>query len=419
MRLTNVLLKHNYFRMKKATWQAQRKRSVLDTRVKDTLVERNIEVFDANSVAAIPRPSMENLEIIGQGPLQPLPGTPEHPDYHEERVLTYKDHNVLLEGLEQAKLLTNTIEPSSEKVLPSQLTNLIGAVSHPNQDKLVKRCINASLVYEAEQVKLPIRKDPERPAWIFARDYGISDKRKNELLCKRLLRLCELISHLSGSHVFEERFVLDDAYFAVPLTWNDRKILLNLRSDLLLVSKSMLSPFSEPETYKNYELPDLHPMLPIVSLENTNSYQFKDKFPIDNSPNGMQIHTAFVHYNETEVQNLYGEKVEESQILGRTLMKAYAFALAQARQNYGAESEGQLSAPVIVQTIQTNSQWFHFSVLQLNTFDLLDTPLRNYFWSTPLINLYSFCGYNEGRPELKGYNPEVFKTLLAFYNNVL
>lgn len=54
-------------------------------------------------------------------------------------------------------------------------------------------------------------------------------------------------------------------------------------------------------------------------------------------PHGLQISTAIVHYNETEVNNLYGADVEESQILGRSLMKAYAFAVAQARQNYGPE----------------------------------------------------------------------------------
>lgn len=35
-----------------------------------------------------------------------------------------------------------------------------------------------SNVYDAMQVVLPKRKDPERPAWNFARDYGIDAKRK-------------------------------------------------------------------------------------------------------------------------------------------------------------------------------------------------------------------------------------------------
>lgn len=35
-----------------------------------------------------------------------------------------------------------------------------------------------SNVYDAMQVVLPVKKDPERPAWRFARDYGIDSKRK-------------------------------------------------------------------------------------------------------------------------------------------------------------------------------------------------------------------------------------------------
>lgn len=54
-------------------------------------------------------------------------------------------------------------------------------------------------------------------------------------------------------------------------------------------------------------------------------------------PRDLQVHTAFVHYNETEVENLFGTSVLETQIIGRSLMKAYTFALAQARQNYGPE----------------------------------------------------------------------------------
>lgn len=80
-----------------------------------------------------------SFKVIGPGTLVPQPGSTEQPDYNEKRIFVYKDNNVLLEGLKQAKTLTNTVEPNSENGLPHQFKNLLDAVSHPKQDKLVKR----------------------------------------------------------------------------------------------------------------------------------------------------------------------------------------------------------------------------------------------------------------------------------------
>lgn len=54
-------------------------------------------------------------------------------------------------------------------------------------------------------------------------------------------------------------------------------------------------------------------------------------------PQDMQVHTALVHFSENETTNIFAAEVDESQVQGRALMKSYAFALAQARQNYGSE----------------------------------------------------------------------------------
>jgi hypothetical protein len=47
------------------------------------------------------------------------------------------------------------------------------------------------------------------------------------------------------------------------------------------------------------------------------------------------IHTAVIHYNETEVKNIYETPVTEEQILGRTLLKSFAIAAAYAQQRFG------------------------------------------------------------------------------------
>lgn len=46
-------------------------------------------------------------------------------------------------------------------------------------------------------------------------------------------------------------------------------------------------------------------------------------------------HTIFVHYNPTEVKNLYEEEVTENQIYGRSLMKTFAVAASYARLMFG------------------------------------------------------------------------------------
>lgn len=40
------------------------------------------------------------------------------------------------------------------------------------------RIIYTSNIFDAHQEKLPKRKDPTRPAWVFPRDYGITNCRK-------------------------------------------------------------------------------------------------------------------------------------------------------------------------------------------------------------------------------------------------
>lgn len=46
-------------------------------------------------------------------------------------------------------------------------------------------------------------------------------------------------------------------------------------------------------------------------------------------------HTAFFHFDPSEVKNLYEEPVTESQFFSRTLVKAFAVAASRAQQLYG------------------------------------------------------------------------------------
>lgn len=112
------------------------------------------------------------VEVIGYKDVPP-PLDHTHPDWHDRALMSYKDHNVLLEGLNQAKIVTNSIEIETnlpEKIKISELPKDV--------DKISKYIIFNSHLFDAEQKKLPIIKDPSRPAWNFPRTYGITQDRR-------------------------------------------------------------------------------------------------------------------------------------------------------------------------------------------------------------------------------------------------
>ncbi|VVC37657.1 Ribosomal protein L37/S30 [Cinara cedri] len=412
MRITQVLYKHNIGRLIKWQWRSQRKKTLIMTNAEKILSSYNIPIEDAKQVIREPlfeaqkqdiKTIMEN--IVGPAELPPEENNT-HPFWHDDPCYVYEDHNILVRGIEQAKVFTNSIEPIPG--LPQYFNELYEAYKLPNQDEHIQRVITASIIYDAVQEKLPIRKDPKRPAWKFPRDYGIPDKRRNNLIVSRLLQLCES----SVGHMCSNKIVAKDVFFKVPLERNGN-VSLNVRADLLLLSDNALAPYTDDI---QGELPNLFPLDYKISLDEINIYH-KNEFisPIKGKFNN--IHTAFIHYNETEVKNLYETPVVQSQIIGRSLMKCYAFAIANAKSKYGEDIK-ELPEPITLQCIHTNAQWFHFSVFQLNS---LASPeedgKKNIYWQTPLLDIYKKCGFDGGIPVLEGYNPEVFKHFLSFYMN--
>lgn len=412
MKITQVLYKHNIGRLIKWQWRSQRKKTVTQSNAEQIIASYNIPLMDATEFLRKPileAHKQDVSEIYNNivGPAARLPqANKRHKLWHDDPCFVYSDHNVLVRGLDQGKVFTNSIEP--EPGLPQYFKELYEAYKLPNQDEHVQRIITASLLYDAVQEKLPIKKDPNRPAWKFPRDYGIPSYRRNNLIVSRLLQLCESsVGNMSSSKVTAK-----DVFFKVPLQRNGN-ISLNVRADLLLLSDTSLAPYLDDV---QGELPDLYPLDYKVSLEEINIYN-KDEFisPITGKFNN--IHTAFIYYNEDEVKNVYETPVLESQILGRSLMKSYAFAVANAKSKYG-ENIKELPEPITLQCIQTNSQWFHFCVFQLNS---LASPeengKKNIYWQTPLLDIYKKCAFDEGVPVLQDYNPEVFKYFLSFYMN--
>ncbi|KAJ9578110.1 hypothetical protein L9F63_025029, partial [Diploptera punctata] len=271
------------------------------------------------------------FQVVGLPHSKPLANDETHPLYNERECLMYRDHNVLLEGLTQGKILTKTVE--IKKGLPEEIEKLFGAYELPEQDKLIQRCIFMSHLFDAMQEKLPIRKDPERPAWVFPRDYGITHKRRNDLLSSKLVHLCELACGRTVNHG-----VVQDEMVSVPFEKDGDLIQFELTVDFMINSAKALPAYAYPqmvEITKDIELPDISPLNCTITLTKENIYEIRDIFPIDKRSQYPNVHTAIIHYNQTEVLNLYETPVTEDQILGRTLLKAFAVAAGNAKQRFG------------------------------------------------------------------------------------
>lgn len=129
------------------------------------------------------------------------------------------------------------------------------------------------------------------------------------------------------------------------------------------------------------------------------------------------IHTIFIQHDPVTVKNITEIPVEETQILARNMLKAFTAAACCARKRFG-DSVQDLPEPVAVQCIETDGEYFHFSIYQLNTLNINGREgLKNYWWSSKRFKLFEQVDYFDGKPLLIGYNTEVFKRMYAFYIN--
>ncbi|CAG2057522.1 unnamed protein product [Timema podura] len=397
MRVTRTLWRQHIGWTFKKHWKVQRHRVPLATGADLVLSQMNIPVVPAEDIVA-PSPMRKELKFVGLED-KPLPWDEFHPLYHKQECHMYGNHSVLLKGLDQAKVLTNTVE--LEQGLPAALPRVTASARHHH---LVNNLIMSSLVLDAEQKKLPKLKDPERPAFNFPREYGITDVRGTRLLTYRLIQLC---GSISGS----PRPVVNHTPVKVTLDRGGSLVQLGMRADQLLVAKTPLSALVDQYSASGMELPSLGQAHFTVSLETDHFYQDSDIYPTGS----WAPHTLVLHGNQSEVYNLYETPVTEQQWLGRSLVNLFTVAAAYARAQYGAGVE-DLPHPLCVQCCHTDGRLFHFVVLQLNTLGV-GTELRNILWSQPRVALFDTCSYKDGQPVLTGYNSDVLDMLLSLYTH--
>ncbi|KAJ8948101.1 hypothetical protein NQ318_008454 [Aromia moschata] len=386
-------------------WRVQGKRKLLETGAEKALKEKQLPVYQAEDILKEER-QYERIQVIGYKD-KPVPLDENHPNWHNRPLLSYRDNNVLLEGLTQAKILTNTVQLKDglpERISLKNFTD--GENNH------IKSIILQSHVFDAEQKKLPKIKDPERPAWNFPRSYGITQKRRNQLVISGLMQLVE---SLSTQDLVKDRVILNDLIFSYPFLKYDDLIQFQLTGDAVVLSSKPLSPITIEPT-EGIALEDITPIKPTITLNIDNIYEIKEIYPIKSYVKKSHPHTVFINFDKEEVQNIYEEEITHTQIFGRSLLKAFTVSASYARQMYGKDVK-LLPKPVTVQSVQTDGHFYHFGIFQLNTLDLEGGETKNIWYQTPLLNLFHNCSYKVGKPVLEGYNEEVVKHLYAFYNN--
>lgn len=88
----------------------------------------------------------------------------------------FGDGNVLVYGEKQAQVLTKTLLVHE---LPDNIEKLAKNAEISNETEIqVKNSILQAHLFDAHQEKLVIVKNPDKPMWVYPRDWGITDQRK-------------------------------------------------------------------------------------------------------------------------------------------------------------------------------------------------------------------------------------------------
>uniref|UniRef100_U5EPB1 Large ribosomal subunit protein mL37 n=1 Tax=Corethrella appendiculata TaxID=1370023 RepID=U5EPB1_9DIPT len=412
MRLTQQLYRQHIGRMFKKHWVVQGQRTPIISKAFEHLKSKNIEIIDANEEFSRIKFPRIDIDFNSLGQVEPaVKFDSTHPNWHEKQCHLFGDSNVLVEGTRQTQVLTNTIAFNE---LPAHIEQQIEEADIPvDLDKSMRKSVLASFVFDTEQVKLEIVKDPLRPAWNFPRTYGISKDRRNRLIISRLINHCE---RLVSRSILNERKIIQNAFFVLPLVKDENLIQLELHADTFMTSSRPLKPVTE-DRMKDSLLPNIFPLKDTITIPMQNIYEIRDIYPIKSGIKFSNPHTIFLHFGTDTVKNLHETPITDEQFEGRSLIKAFTVAATKARQQFGPNIK-DLPEPIVVQSIQTTGKSFHFGIFQLNTLDLTsESGVKNVWFHKKQMNLFTECEYQVAKPVLNGYNKNVLRHFYVFYKN--
>lgn len=154
--------------------------------------------------------------------------------------------------------------------------------------------VRTSFLFDAQQEKLPIRKVPDRPAYVLPRDYGITEFRRkweqqlqftqaipngisfSRLFVSKTIQECD---KLAGKSIVSNRKTINDALFVVPIEKDGDVLQFEITADTFLTAKKPISAVSTSATeLSQNQLPDMFPLKYTISMPQTNIYQLRDVY---------------------------------------------------------------------------------------------------------------------------------------------
>lgn len=411
MKITQILNRQHIGFMFKKHWRIQGKRVPINTKLEERLQKQNIPVIDALEFIKEKPEEHEPVKVIGQYE-EPLPLDTNHPNYKERPCYALKHTSVLLEGISQAQVITKTI--IAENKLPSKIEEL-AELEIPNMiHDGVKKAILSANIFDCEQKKLPKIKDPVRPAYNFPRILGITDRRRNIILTNKLAQLAEKSCDLETSL---SKYIVNDVEIRSTFEKDGDLLQFQEVSNILVTSEKPLKHDVSGSNIEFKQIPDLYPIKHTITMFPQHFYEENSSYPIKKTASKLHPHTTWLHFNKTEVQNLYEEPVTHTQQLGRSLTHAFTVASSYAKELYG-DNVKDLPEPIFVNCIQTDGQVFHFGVFELRTLDMNSSTegTKNIWYTKNDLKLYESSKYFSAMPTLDKYNPKVYGYISAMYN---
>lgn len=231
------------------------------------------------------------------------------------------------------------------------------------------------------------------------------------------MKLTQNCEKLAKPETISNRRFIQNALFKTPLTKDGDLVQIDIQAETFLVSRKPIARQGDIRNLTDLEVPKLFPISPTISMNKTNTYDTELSYPIKTFKDFSAPHTIMLHFSTLDVKNQSQIPVTDTQFEGRAMMKAFAVAAAKARTHYG-DDVGDLPHPVVVQVVQSDTKRYQFGIFQLNSLNLAEGyTVTNLWYAGNILNLYEECGYKMGRPVLEGYNKEVLRYMMAFYNN--
>jgi hypothetical protein len=413
------------------SWYLQQERPVNNYKIKEALVERGIPVYTPDELISpfLPRVTMPpEDEMFDNTRISEQKRDETHPFWKDEPMYSY--HNISWQPKDNeltfARAMTNTVASSS---LPDTILNRVRDSHQVSEEckRRVENVIQTCCIGDATQVLLPknfkvpfIGWHPVESTMVprnqydwkafswgrnMPREYGIPNTRKIGNINRGLFKqMCT-----DNQVRFQDQHYLEGSKIRQFIRRPDGKLVrFYLNVPFVITSANPLQNIDmEQSQYSG--VPDVSPLDPLAGLKEENVYELKNNYPVLSTQHTHPyIHTVFRH----NVGHI-APKFEADKETAKCLIQAYAAAIGQARLLYGADYKEDLRSPITINSISTNGAKYIVTRFQLNSLDLNSSTPNLFSYNPDILDLYEFCGYEDGRVAFSGLNIDTYRLLEA------